>query len=375
MLLSRSALNEKKSTATALLDFSKAFDTIDHNILVKKLECYGIRGKSNLANRKQYVKINDNKSITTTITCGAPQGSILGPLLFIIYINDMHKVSSSSLQCIHYADDTTLFSKGNNLDDLIDLTNNELVKIDKWVCANKLSLNINKTAFSICSTKAVTDVRRVKIRNVEINLVNNFKFLGIIIDSNLSFSSHYQNICIKTSRSSSVLSKLAYYVPQPILRKLYQTMIYPHLNYGIEIWGNSYKTGIKRLQRIQNKCIKIISSTNTCEPSDYASLKLMSFKHVHEYFSLIRFFKYYELNESQNFKTKIENHQTNHSYSTRHSMALNLNCPNLRLSKLKTSFLYNSIKFWNKIPSDIKSAQNLKLFKKYFEESHIYEPN
>ena len=374
-----SALNEKKFTATALLDFSKAFDTIDHNILVKKLECYGIRGKSNewfclyLANRKQYVEINDKKSITSTITCGVPQGSILGPLLFIIYINDMHK--ASSLQCIHYADDTTLFSKGNNLDDLIDLTNNELAKIDKWVCANKLSLNINKTGLSICSTKAVTDVRRVKMRNVEINLVNNFKFLGIIIDSNLSFSSHYQNICNKTSRSSSVLSKLGSYVPQPFLRKLYQTMIYPHLNYGIEIWGNSCKTGIKRLQRIQNKCIKIISSTNTCEPSDYASLKLMSFKHIHEYFSLIRFFKYYKLNESLNFKTKIENHQTNHSYNTRHSMARNLNCPNLRLSKLKTSFLYNSIKFWNKIPSDIKSAQNLNLFKKYLKESHIYEPN
>ena len=370
-----SALNEKKSTATVLLDFSKVFDTIDHNILVKKLECYGIRGKSNewfcsyLANRRQYVKINDNKSITSTITCGVPQGSILGTLLFIIYINDMHK--SSSLQCIHNADDTTLFSKGNNLDDLIDLTNNELVKIDKWyiiihVCANELSLNINKTAFSICSTKVVTDVCRVKIRNKEINQVKIFKFLGITIDSYLSFSSHYQNVCNKTSRSSSVLSKLAYYVPQAILRKLYQTMIYPHLNYGIEIWGNSCKTGIKRLQRIQNKCIKIISLTNTCESSDYASLKLVSFKHVHEYFSLIRFFKYNKLNESQNFKTKIENHQTNNSYSTRHSMALNLNCPNLRLSKLKTSFLYNSIKFWNKIPSHIKSAQNLNLFKKIY---------
>ena len=157
----------------------------------------------------------------------------------------MHK--ASSLQCIHYADDTTLFSKGNNLDDLIDFTNNELVKMEKWVCANKLSLNINKTAFAICSTKAVSDVHRVKIRNVDINLVKILKFLGITIDSNLSFSSHYQNVCNKTPRSSSVLSKLAYYVPQPILRKLYQTTIYPYLNYGIEIWGNSCKTGIKRL--------------------------------------------------------------------------------------------------------------------------------
>ena len=132
------------------------------------------------------------------------------------------------------------------------------------------------------------------------------------------------------------------------------------------------KSGIKRLDRIQNKCIKIISSKNTCEPSDCTSLKLMSFKHIHEYFSLIRFFKYFKLNESQNFKSKIENHQTNHSYSTRHSMALNLNYLNLRLSKLKTSFLCISIYlFWNKILSDIKSVQKRKSFK----ESHNYDPN
>ena len=177
--------------------------------------------------------------------------------------------------------------------------------MDKWVCANKLFLNINKTAFAICSNKSVTDVHRVKKKNEEINLVNNFTFLRITIDSNLSFSSHYQNVCNKTSVSLSVRSKQACYVPQPILKKLYQTMIYPHLNYGIEIWGNSCKTGIKIHERIQNKCIKIISSTDTCEPSDYASLKLMTFKHIHEYFSLIRIFKYYKLNESKNFKTKI----------------------------------------------------------------------
>ena len=109
----------------------------------------------------------------------------------------MHK--ASSLQCIHYPDDTTLFRKGNNLDDLIDFTNNELVKLAKGVCVNMLSLNINNIALATCSTKAVTDVHRVKIRNVEINLVKIFKFGGItIIDSNLSFSSHYQNVCNKT---------------------------------------------------------------------------------------------------------------------------------------------------------------------------------
>ena len=90
----------------------------------------------------------------------------------------------------------------SNLDDLIDFTNTELVKLERWVCANKLSLNINKTGFYICSTKSVTDVGRFKLRNVEINLVNNFNFLGIAIDSNLLFSTQYQNVCNKILKAS-----------------------------------------------------------------------------------------------------------------------------------------------------------------------------
>ena len=234
-----------------------------------------------------------------------------------MFLNVMHK--ASSLQCIHYADDMTSLSKGNNLDDLIDFTNTELVKMDKWVYANKLSLNINMIAFSVCSTKSVTAVHRVKIMNEEINL-NNFNFFEIKIDSNSSFSSQYLNVCNKTSRPMYVLSKLAYHVPQSILRKSYQTMIYPSLNIIMALKFGETRArraaGIKRLQIIQDQCIKIISSTNTSEPSHYASLKLMIFKDIHEYFSLIRFFKSYKLNQSQNTKTKIENHQTNQSYST-----------------------------------------------------------
>ena len=114
-------------------------------------------------------------------------------------------------------------------------------------------------------------------------------------------------------------------------------MVYPHLNHGIEIWGNSYKTGINRLQRIQNKCIKIISSTITFEHSDYVSQKLMTLKHIHEYFSFIGFFKYYKPDESQNFKMKIENYQPPLQFEellqTNHS---SFNGPQLKLPKLKT---------------------------------------
>ena len=129
-----SALNEKKSTATFLLDFSKAFGTIDHTILAKKLKCYGSRGKSNesfcsyLANRKQYVEINEKKILLLVqlLHVESP-GDLYWALFYSLYINDMHK--ASSLQCIYYADDTTLFSKGNNLDDLIDFTNEKMKNV------------------------------------------------------------------------------------------------------------------------------------------------------------------------------------------------------------------------------------------------------
>ena len=148
------ALDNSEFAICILIDIRKAFDTVEHNILMQKLHHYGIRGNalqwfnSYLSNRQQYVNYNNTSSDMKLITCGVPQGSILGPLLFLLYINDIASVSSI-LFCTLFADDTTLFYSSKNLQELSDVVNNELSQMIEWLNANRLSLNINKTHFMI----------------------------------------------------------------------------------------------------------------------------------------------------------------------------------------------------------------------------------
>ena len=157
------------------MDLSKAFDTVDHSILSDKLQLYGVRGlscewfKSYLNNRKQFVQIGDVRSGFLTVTCGVPQGSILGPLLFLIYINDIIHVSDKC-DAILFADDTNLFFQHKDLNCLTDIVNDELSKIFNWFNLNKLSVNLKKTNFILfkMKNKKYVMINKIKINNTEI---------------------------------------------------------------------------------------------------------------------------------------------------------------------------------------------------------------
>ena len=201
-------LNSKKYLLSIFLDFSKAFDTVDHNILLRKLFCYGFRGpihawfRSYLEGRFQYVDINGTCSNKLPVTASVPQGSILGPLLFLLYINDFCKCSNS-FDIIHFSDDSTIYISGDDLAQLSETANRALVRVDDYLRANKLFLNVQKTKFMIFTNKKF-DAPTIRIRNEIINFTDETKLLGVSVDSKLKFTNHIRNICNKVFKISCI---------------------------------------------------------------------------------------------------------------------------------------------------------------------------
>ena len=262
------------------LDLSKAFDTINHSILLNKLSHYGIKGipltliKSYLLNRQQYVQYNSTVSNYLTISTGVPQGSILEPLLFIIYINDLPHVSNL-FKFIMYADDTTLVGRiknftinnqNNELNTIRDNINKELNQISEWLKLNKLSLNASKSKYMIFSKRnRVINNIDLKIDGTTIQQLNDFNLLGLTIDEHLQWKQHIEKTANKCSRTIGIINKLKHYLPTHIKLLLYQTLLNPHLNYCILVWG--YRCA--RLIKIQKKALRIINLSgynSHCDP-------------------------------------------------------------------------------------------------------------
>ena len=251
------ALDTGKIVVGVFLDLKKAFDTVDHGILLKKLYAIGIRGnvhkwfESYLNNRSQYVVYNNAKSTVKTITHGVPQGSILGPLLFLLYINDFSR-ASDLLFSIIFADDTSVFLHGTCYDKLIDILNNELRKISLWLKANKLTINTNKTHYMVFHRGKIKNEKKpVTLDETEIEPKNNTKFLGIIIDNNLKWNDHISYITNKISKSIGIFYKARKFLNKKTLRNMYFTFIYPYLIYCVEIWGNACNTYLDPLIKLQ----------------------------------------------------------------------------------------------------------------------------
>jgi hypothetical protein len=278
--------NDKLISIGVFCDLKKAFDCCSHRILLVKLAKLGIKNRelkwfeNYLSNRQQFVSVNNENSSMRYISKGVPQGSILGPLLFLIYINDLAKCTN--LFTLLFADDTTFLISGKNLDETIELLNIELKKISYWFRTNELSLHPSKTQFIIFSKNDenhnFNDINIVVNHNNEnqnnvdlitklscVNINNDtpaIKFLGVHLDPKLNFKYHIDKIHSKISRSLYAINTAKHLIDKTALKTLYNSLIHSHLNYCIPIWGSAPKSHLIKLELQQKKAIRIITNSN-----------------------------------------------------------------------------------------------------------------
>jgi hypothetical protein len=277
------ALNEGNYCIGVFLDLKKAFDVCSHEILLKKLEKMGIRGtsyawfKNYLSDRTQFVDINGNRSDALNIDISVIQGSILGPILFLCYINDFY--AATTLFSVLFADDTTGLGKGKNLKDLTSYMNTELQKIANWFRSNKMAINTSKTKFIVFRTRGKrvdpadcnlvfnnNEIGQPEMQNLIYPITrihndgteNSFKLLGVFFDEYLSFEAHINNLCTKISKSLFCMNRVKNFVTPEALKMLYYAMVHSHLNYCINIYSCANATTLHKLKLKQKEAIRII---------------------------------------------------------------------------------------------------------------------
>ena len=366
------ALDNKNYIIALFLDLSKAFDTIDHNILLKKINTYGIRGlaldyiKSYISNRQQFVEIDGVASDLSRVNCGVPQGSSLGPVLFLLYINDLPNCTNL-LNILLFADDATLICSSRDLPSLIITLNNELTKIANWFNANKLSLNASKSSYMIINNHKDASVHpEILIGTTNLPQSHSAKFLGIDVDDKLTWSTHIKNIEKKISSAIFIIRNIRYKINQTTALRLYDTLILPHLTYCNSIWGNTSKTHLLNLNRMQKRALRLCSNNKSLSKTDILTFhNKLSISNLNKLQSLLIVYKSIYLPStlptaiSSLFKSSAQVHQIN----TRSGEGNCLFQEFARLNIRKYSLRIQGPILWNRLPLSLRVLNSIAQFK------------
>ena len=277
------AMNEGKCTLAVYIDFKKAFDTVNHNILIQKLYYLGIRNRTldwitnYLTNRDQCTLANDNTSSHRLVTCGVPQGSILGPLLFLCYINDLPFVLRDSLSKF-YADDTVVYAHAESLDIALRSLLPDIEQLEHWCTLNRLTVNTTKTKVMLFGSRRLISKNHhppIHLNDTPLGYADDYKYLGVILDQYLNFRKHTQNIYKLAAHKVYTLSKIRPYITANAALVIHKTKILPFIDYGDIFYDSTYLHELDKLKGIYAK-FQVIRGFSQKIPAD-----LLSYDKIH----------------------------------------------------------------------------------------------
>ncbi|PFX19180.1 putative RNA-directed DNA polymerase from transposon X-element [Stylophora pistillata] len=364
-------IDNEKINGVIFLDLKKAFDTVDHQILLSKLNYYGIHGKSfrwfqsYLENRTQKCSVNGSLSSSYSLTCGVPQGTILGPLLFLLYINDLPNCLSNCKPRM-YADDTHLTYAGSNLENVQFCLNEDLENVFNWLQANKLTLNMTKTEFMLIGSRqrlnTLTASPTIRMNNTQVSQVTATKSLGVIIDAKLDWYSHIEKLTKKIASGIGALKRIRHLISASALHLIYQALVKPHFDYCDIVWGSCGNTRRDELQKLQNRAARVLTFSNY----DADATELLGFlgwknlARLQEIHKATMMVKCLHGLAPRYLYSKFTWRDS--AYDLRDS-EIKLNVPLPRTNYYRKSFSYNGTTLWNSLPRDMRNTESLGLFK------------
>ena len=367
----RSAWAEKKVALGVFVDLKKAFDTVDHSILLNKLEHYGIRGQaltlleSYLKDRSQYVCYGGFESEKGGVKCGVPQGSVLGPLFFLLYVNDMVN-ASGEIELVLFADDTNIFVMGKDHIELFKRANRGLEELSKWFRCNKLTLNLKKTEYVYFGGHGGRIVPQggLQIGTETIRRVDGARFLGVWVDEGLKWTGHIEKVRAKVSRLLGVLGRAWATLGGESVHRLYNALVLPHLQYCLLVWGDFQEGRNKAmgdtLLRYQKKFLGLISDRRGMTHSDplFSSFGLLKIDDLYKQQLRVYGWKFMKGKLPENQIKMLSKVSDVHGHNTRQAKTgLSLSTQDHR------SVGYRVPKEWQSLTEKVKESSSLVGFK------------